>query len=241
MNFIHSLPYLQVIELTFIALPLAVHIWWGIERIHMARVNSIPSDGTSPSLPYSRNIAYTWQRITSVLLIIAIGLHVYYMRFAKEPESVSYGLSSTYFVKVTKDPGIYTLAPRLNLMLYDHAQIDKAKPEDEIDQKRITLMKELRPGKGDLVAMCDSFGTALLMMVRDTFKSIWLCTLYSIFVVIAAFHGCNGLWTFAITWGISLSERGRHIVRIGSNVLMGLLIFLGLVSIWGVYWINLRF
>ncbi len=272
-NWIHSLPYLQVIELTFIALPLAIHVWWGIERMLMAKLNANPSDGASSSLPYTRNIAYTWQRITSVILIFAIGLHVYYMRFASYPDSVDYGVTSEYFIKIGVDPGLYTLAPRLNLMLFDKSMIASAeaelapktlpvvseslfaKPEYNaelaemtkneervaLERQFVDVMKRLNPDANEVVAVCDSFGMASLMMLRDTFKSVWLCILYSLFVVIACFHGCNGLWTFAITWGVSLSERSRVVLRVASNLLMGLLIFFGLAAVWGVYWINLRY
>lgn len=272
-NFIHSLPYLQVIELTFIGLPLFVHTWWGIERLRSAKINSIPSDGKTASLPYSRNIAFTWQRITSVLLIVAIGLHVYYMRFVKEPETVSSAINTQYFVKVSMDPGLYTLAPRLNLRLFDAPMLDHAKlrlSEEKVtnpdfslfknpmfnadlaqqvkEEERIELekrfvagMRALNPAQDEVVALCDTFGTATLMMIRDTFKSVWLCVVYSVFVIMACFHGCNGLWTFAITWGVTLSERSRVFLRIASNSLMAALIFFGLACIWGVYWINLRF
>ncbi|MCE5293158.1 MAG: hypothetical protein LLF94_00905, partial [Chlamydiales bacterium] len=216
---------------------------------------------------YYRNIAYTWQRITSVLLIVGIGLHVYYMRFHKEPQSVHYGLQQEHFVKLSVDPGLYVLAPRLNLMLFDAhmiAQADTAiqapkvrvgkhefnadwvrdiNKEERIHVERqyVDAMKQLAPDTSEVVAMCGSFGTASLMMLRDTFKSVWMCSIYSLFVLVACFHGCNGLWTFAITWGVSLSENSRRLVRFASNALMALLIFLGLSSIWGVYWINLRY
>jgi len=271
-NWIHSLPYLQVLELTFIALPIAVHTWWGIQRLYIAKINSIPSDGHTPSLNYPRNVAFTWQRITSVLLIVAIGLHIYYMRFAKEPRTVSSGVFSEHFVKLSVDPGLYTLAPRLNLKLYDSNMINHAdsalkshppllqqsifqrtifnpdlaqnvKNEESItlEKRYIAAMKQLSPNANEVVAMCDSFGVASLMVLRDTYKSVVFCILYSLFVIIAVFHACNGLWTFAITWGVSLSESSRNMVRFASNILMGLLIFLGLACIWGVYWINLRY
>jgi succinate dehydrogenase / fumarate reductase, cytochrome b subunit len=237
----------------------------------MAKINSQSSDGKNPSLPYSRNIAYTWQRITSILLIIGIGLHVYYMRFHKEPESVQYGLQQEHFVKLSVDPGLYVLAPRLNLLLFDahmialadsavhgpmqapkvHSSNQKfnpdlaiaAKKEEhvQVEKQYVDAMKKLAPDASEVVAMCGSFGTASLMMLRDTFKSVWMCIIYTLFVLVACFHGCNGLWTFAITWGVSLSENSRRLVRVASNALMALLIFLGLSSIWGVYWINLRY
>jgi succinate dehydrogenase / fumarate reductase cytochrome b subunit len=272
-NWIHSLPYFTVVELLFVALPLLVHVWWGFERLFMAKINSIPSNGNNPSLPYKRNIAFTWQRITSILLVVAIGLHVYYMRFVKEPTSIEYGVHNEYFVRLSVDPGLYTLAPRLNFLLFDKNMIERAqdslskepKPAKErplfertdYDESRaeqvkkqekrafeahlVDKMQQLNPTQNEVVAMCNSYGTAMLMMLRDAYKSIFLCSLYSLFVIIASFHACNGLWTFAITWGVTLSPRSQYLMRIVSNCLMGLLIFFGLACIWGVYWINLRF
>lgn len=187
-NGIHSLPYLLVLELSFIWLPLAVHVWWGIDRMRSAKLNSFATDGGAPSLQsYPRNQAFTWQRITSVILIVAIGLHVYYMRFLEQPELVN----NEYIAKLSDT----------------------------------------------VVVKADTFGGAFLLVLEDTFKSLALCIAYSLFVIAAAYHGCNGLWTFAITWGISLSERARVCVRLVSNGLMLLLMFLGLVCIWGIYWV----
>lgn len=210
-NFIHSLPYLPVIELSFIALPAFLHTWWGIERLFSSKDNSRVSDGRTPSLPLSRNHAYTWQRITAGLLIFAIALHVWYMRFHEAPVERKNG----YSVLISDDPGLDAVAKRLNILLVKE------------DKK--------------IVATAPTPGAAMLMTVRDTYKSITLCVLYSIFVVMAAFHACNGLWMLCITWGITLPERSRQLLRLLCNGLMALLIFFGLSCIWGVYWINLRY
>jgi succinate dehydrogenase / fumarate reductase cytochrome b subunit len=214
-NWIHSLPYLPVVELAFIASPILLHVWWGIERVRMAKFNSGSSDGAAPTLAYSRNIAFSWQRITSIILIVAILMHVIYMRFLHQPHEHSYGVFREFFVKVTDDPGLSSVASRLDVKL-------------------------TKDGGDVVLASANNVGTAFLLVLRDTYKSIVLCLLYSIFVVIASFHACNGLWTFAITWGVTLNEGSRRLVRIASNLLMGLLIFFGLACIWGVYWVNLR-
>jgi len=240
-NFIHSLPYLQLIEITFIGLPILAHVWWGIKRLRMAKLNS-------RSLPYARNVAFTWQRITSVLLIVGVFLHVSYMRFLKQPQEISSGAYQEYLVKLSVDPGLYTVAPRLNLKLIDQKMLDKIEKEKKlpfqapfVENKILGDLKNQTLGPNEVLALSDNVGVSFLLVLRDTYKSIWLSVLYSLFVVIAAFHACNGLWTFAITWGISLSERSRQLVRVVSNVLMALLVFFGFVCIWGVYWINLRY
>ena len=278
-NSIHGLPYLQVIEISLLAVPILIHGIWGLIYLRSAKYNSFATDGSEPSLAkYPRNVAFTWQRVTSVILVVGIILHVVYMRFLRQPEEVKLHHTDEYLIKVSMDPGLYTLGQRLNLKLYDSVtirelekkleqeikaqeqELPSASLRDEISrtyspqlahelegkqdieqlQNLISKLKEKEPLPGDVLALSSSVGTALLMMVRDTFKSLPLCILYTIFILAACFHGCNGLWTFAISWGISLSERSRMIVRHVSNGLMALLIFLGLASIWGTYWINLR-
>lgn len=211
-NFIHSLPYLPVIEVLFVAMPIVLHGWYGIDRLLSARYNSFRTDGSSPSLPLARNKAFTWQRITSMVLIVALALHVYYMRFSNQPKEVSSGFQ----VELSQDAGLETVASRLRTKLMP------------INEERV-------------IATADTVGTAFLLILRDTFKSIPMCLAYSLFVLLAVFHSCNGLWTFSITWGITLSEPSRLIFRRITNGLMLLLFFLGFAAIWGVYWLNLRF
>jgi succinate dehydrogenase / fumarate reductase, cytochrome b subunit len=118
-------------------------------------------------------------------------------------------------VQITNDPGLTSLADRLGVTLQvmnDH----------------------------DVIATAGSFGTATLLNVRDTFKSISNCLLYTFLVVATCFHAMNGLWTMTITWGIALTERSRLLIRRVCNGLMFLLLFLGLAAIWGTYWINLK-
>lgn len=75
---------------------------------------------------YSRNHAYTWQRITSWVLVIGIIAHVIHMRFIERPISAEQGSQNYYMVKVNLDSGIYTLADRLNVGLYDAKRIQEA-------------------------------------------------------------------------------------------------------------------
>lgn len=211
-NFIHSLPYLPLLEIIFVALPLFIHAWWGVYRMRTCRLNSFVTDGSSPDLStFPRNNAFTWQRITSVLLIIGIALHVFYMRFDKSPIENK----GKYSVEVSSDNGLPSVAARLDIAIEQNGQT--------------------------VTASAKSIGAAFLLVLRDTYKSISMCLIYSLFVLLAIFHGCNGLWTFAITWGICLSERARAFTRCFSNALLVLLGFLGFVCIWGVYWVNLRY
>jgi succinate dehydrogenase / fumarate reductase cytochrome b subunit len=269
-NFIYSLPYLPVVEAALLGVPILIHGVWGIQYLLEAKVNSYGSGGAEPVLKLSRNRAYTWQRITSILLVFGILLHVAFMRFINHPTHVDGPETQAFIVPLKMDPGLYTLSPRLGVTLYDEksiaafvrtaeqhynptipetlpqtfnsaisAQMEKAEAEKQQEMIAQALAEQpLR--SGEVAAVAPSFGTAVLIMVRDTFKSVWICTLYSIFVAAACFHACNGLWTFAITWGITLTENSRRLFRFFSNIILATLLFLGFASIWGTYFINLK-
>jgi succinate dehydrogenase / fumarate reductase cytochrome b subunit len=77
-------------------------------------------------------------------------------------------------------------------------------------------------------------------MVRETFKSPVMMVFYTIFVLAACFHAFNGLWTFMITWGVTLSDRSQKLMLVISTILMLIVTFLGLATIYLTYYVNLR-
>jgi len=91
-----------------------------------------------------------------------------------------------------------------------------------------------------VVSSSKSPGVATLLSVRNTFKNPFMCILYTVFVLAAVYHAFNGLWTFMISWGAILSFRSQKKMVNFCIGLMLLVLFLGLASIWGSYWINLR-
>ncbi len=197
-NSLESLPFLPAIEVTLIAVPLLVHGIWGILRIFTARTNS---------LPYQRNRAFTWQRITSWILLVGVIGHVVQMRFLDQPRYVD----GSYQVLVSSDDQLPTLAAR-------------------VDATTI-------PTDNGTIVYGQTPGQAMLFMVRNTFKSLIFCTLYSIFLLSAAFHAFNGFWTFLITWGILLSYKAQ--LRAQWLIVAGfaLLTFFGFAAIWGSYYL----
>lgn len=268
-NSIQSFPYLQLIEIFLLGLPIAIHTIWGINRIFTAKLNSYTTDGSAPSLPeYPRNKAYSWQRITSWLLVIGIVAHVIHMRFIDYPEKTGKGLEHEYLVKLNEDSGLYTLANRLNVSLYNNDElknlgtsIDSPKylqknsfqndipspfKEAVVEQqskereKWLSTLQNQSLKQGQVLAVAPDFGTAELLVLRDTFKMPIMLVLYTLFVISACFHSFNGLWTFLITWGISLTQRSQQIIRHICTFLMIVTGFLGLAAIWGTYWLNLR-
>lgn len=261
-NSIRDLPYLKAIEILFLAIPFLIHGIWGVQYALTGKFNSYTSDGSLPSLPeYAHNQGYTWQRITSWLLLILITFHVIQMRFMEYPVSAQIGTQKSYMVRVNEDPGLYTLSERLGYTLYDSMQVEQTQQHlaqqtvpfsEESTEALVQAQKERQQHEwatalasfslqeNQLVAVTKDFGTAELLMVRDTFKIPAMLVLYTVLVLSACFHGFNGLWTFLITWGATISPRSqRNAYRI-SLVLMFLITFLGLSAIWGTYWINLK-
>ena len=286
-NSIKVLPYLQVIEIVFLGIPFLIHGIWGIKYLYTAKFNSYPTDGSKPSLAmYPRNRAYTWQRITAWILLFGIIAHVIHMRFVEYPVSAQKGPENYYMVRLDADSGLYTLAARLGVQLYDYQTIQKKeehlnpsakvspggdtlqnmiqsikgiftkpKEKDGADNKPQAMIQaqerqqerqflaalEKRPiTEGQVIAVTKDFGTAELLMVRETFKMPAMMALYTIFVLAACYHGFNGLWTFLITWGITLTDASQRIMLKFSTGLMILISFLGLAAIWLTYWINLN-
>lgn len=188
------------------------------------------------------------------------------MRFLEHPVELPKENQQEFLVRVSKDSGLYTLQDRLSLSLYaesdvqklelrladDLAQLQKKQPQNivekrlidyEIKQKQewLKMLQRKKITQDEFLVGSENFGTATLLVVRNAFKSIWLCILYSLFVIAACFHAMNGIYTFSISWGFTITERSRVLVRHISNAFMYLLLFLGLISIWGSYWINLRY
>ncbi len=129
-NAIHNLPYLEVVEVLLLGVPLAIHAVWGIQYLRTAKANSCKSDGSKPSLKeYRRNRAYSWQRITSWILLIGIIGHVAKFRFIDYPISVHQGTESIYCVRLSVDDGLYTVAARLGVQLYGKEDIDKIRQD----------------------------------------------------------------------------------------------------------------
>jgi len=129
-NFLHNLPFLPLIEGILLGVPILFHGVLGIKYALTAKSNNKGSNGSSPAMKgYSRNRAYTWQRLTSWIILFGIIAHVSYMRFYIYPVSAKEGNVSSYFVRLKMDPGLYTLSKRLSVTLYDMAGVARAEGE----------------------------------------------------------------------------------------------------------------
>lgn len=285
-NSIHNLPFLEAIEVALLGVPILIHLVWGIKYLFTAKPNSGKSDGSQVSLSYARNKAYTWQRITSWILVFMIIGHVVKFRFLEYPKTVKQDKETTYLVKISMDNGLYTLCERLQVKLYDQDRIEQEKyvvsrmeseeslsklSKEFLEENALTITgptplpfsaqkeKMLRSAQKtmgnhhlinvlntyslkptEVIAQANDFGTASLLTVRDTFKNPIYVALYTVFVLSACFHAFNGFWTFLLTWGLiikAISQKAMAKVAVSFMILIALL---GLIAVWGTYWINLR-
>lgn len=224
-NWLHNLPYLQVIECLLIGVPIFIHAIWGIKILMTSKANSFKSDGSKPSLPeYGRNRAYTWQRITSWILLITLAVHIVKFRFIEYPDALTVNGTTSYYLRVTQDPGLESVTKRLGVTIHEASILPSGKG-----------LKD-----NQVIIQTPNFGTASLMGVRDTFKSYAWCAFYTLFVLAATFHAFNGLWTFLITWGLVFRYAAQQSMVKVAYTLMAILTFLGLVAVWGTYWVNLK-
>jgi succinate dehydrogenase / fumarate reductase, cytochrome b subunit len=258
-NSIRDLPYLPVIEIVFLAIPFFIHGIWGIKYIFSAKYNSFQTDGSDPAFPeYPRNQAYTWQRITSWILLFGILAHVIQMRFIEYPVSAEMGSESLYMVQLNKDEGLYPLSKRLGFEIYNSGHIEEthkhiqslkmspvaATPTGEdlliLEQREQELdwlakLEKFSLNENQVVAVSKTFGVAELLMVRDTFKDPLMIILYTGLVLAACFHAFNGLWSAMINMGITLTATSQRIMRKLAVGLMVIITFMGLAAIWGSY------
>jgi succinate dehydrogenase / fumarate reductase cytochrome b subunit len=109
------------------------------------------------------------------------------------------------------------------------------------EQRWLEALNKQTLNEYEVIAVSKNFATASLLIVRDTFKSPLMVALYSLLVLAACFHGFNGLWTFLITWGVTLTERSQRLATYLSTFLMIVVAFLGLAAAVGTYWFNLRY
>ncbi|WP_059360472.1 succinate dehydrogenase [Parachlamydia acanthamoebae] len=284
-NAIKNFPYLPLIEIFLLGVPILVHLVWGIKYLQTSAMNSFKTDGSKPALPqYSRNHAYSWQRITSWILLFGLLAHIIHMRFIEYPLSTHVGTQKQYMVRLNADKGLYTLAARLGVKLYNEEQIkmeekvtmsrahnrplgetwsgiassipqifekDAAKKDEspqmlifeqqkQEELKWLKVLQERSLKDNEVIAVTDNFGVVELLMVRETFKMPVMIVLYTIFVLAACYHGFNGLWTFMISWGVTLTALSQRYMRHLATALMVIVAFLGMAAIWGTYWINLK-
>lgn len=143
-NTLHNIPYLPFVEIFLFAIPIGLHGYYGIQYALQAKSNSSSSDGSTPFLNEGRNRAYSWQRITSWILLFMLIFHVTKFRFIEYPASVNMGEKSAYFVKVEQDAGLYTVASRLGAKVYDIEAILKEQMDLDEQGRAVEAADKIR-------------------------------------------------------------------------------------------------
>ena len=82
-----------------------------------------------------------------------------------------------------------------------------------------------------LVQLDDHHALDLFNLLRSTVANPWLYAFYVAGILSATFHLANGLWSFAIVWGITVGPRAQRRVAAVSAVVFVVLSVIGLRSI----------
>lgn len=232
-NFLHSIPMLGLVEILTLGLPFAIHIIWGVLYALRAKFNSRKGNGAKPSLGhFGKNKAFTWQRISALLLVIGILLHVYDMRFSRYP--VTSDLTrSNYVVRIHEGD-----IPKEEQSLYGIKKLDSAYLVGHVksafgETSWESILQNDPQKENEIFVETPEFGAAVLLNVKDVFRSPWMLFIYTVFVLLATFHAFNGLWTLLVTWGIITKSKGLYWARVFTVILMLLFSVLGLCAVWG--------
>ncbi len=139
-NSIHNLPYLQAIEVTLLGIPILIHGVLGVKYALTSKSNVRSNKGQAPTIKTTRNRAYSWQRITSWLLLIGLVAHVTKFRFIDYPQAMPLRQTTYYATVISMDDGLYRLANRLNVSLYDHQAQQEALEKMAMRQPEAALV-----------------------------------------------------------------------------------------------------
>lgn len=151
-DFLRNLPYLHVIEIVLLGVPILYHAIWGVVYLFTAKSNAFYSNGNAPLIKTGRNKAYTLQRWSAWILLVGIVFHVVQMRIFDYP----YKYQGNYYLPISVDQGVYPLSQRLGVELYNGEAIDKERVKlFQLDQKiklveaRLSERKEENVGEYD--------------------------------------------------------------------------------------------
>ncbi|MCM2531466.1 succinate dehydrogenase cytochrome b558 subunit [Neobacillus pocheonensis] len=152
-NFMESLPFLNVLEIVFIFLPLLFHAIYGLYIAFTAKNNA-------SRFGFFRNWMFLLQRITGVITLIFLAWHVWETRIAM------------------------------------------------------------------------AFGTALnFQMMHNILSSPFMFGFYLVGILSTIFHFSNGLWSFMVSWGITVSPRSQVISTYVTIVIFVLLSIVGIQAL----------
>jgi succinate dehydrogenase / fumarate reductase cytochrome b subunit len=68
-------------------------------------------------------------------------------------------------------------------------------------------------------------------MMAEIFSSPFMLVFYIVGVTSAIFHFANGLWSFAVSWGLTVSPRSQRIMTYFTLIVFVLLTYIGISAI----------
>lgn len=74
-------------------------------------------------------------------------------------------------------------------------------------------------------------GLPTFKIVQDAFANNLIAAVYLIGIVAAAYHLCNGIYTFLITWGITIGPKSQRVSNLITNAAFVLVSALGLAGL----------
>ncbi|WCK53705.1 succinate dehydrogenase cytochrome b558 subunit [Aneurinibacillus sp. Ricciae_BoGa-3] len=155
-SFLEGLPFLSLIEIVFIFLPILYHGIYGLYIAFQAK-NNVGNYG------YFRNVMFMLQRVTGVITLIFIAWHVW--------------------------------------------------------ETKIQLVMGTTQASGLFKAMNDILANPLML------------TFYIIGLLCAIFHFANGLWSFGVSWGITVGPRAQRISTYVTIIIFILMSAMGLMAL----------
>jgi succinate dehydrogenase / fumarate reductase cytochrome b subunit len=165
-DFLRNLPYLNVIEIVLLGVPILYHAVWGVMYMFSSKSNAFFSSGNKPVIKTGRNKAYTMQRMSAWILLVGIILHVAQMRVFGYP----YKYQNTYYLPVTVDPGLYSLANRLGVELYSASAIEKEQEKLTLLEEKMKLVENRLHEKQEEIAKPDEYDAEMGMIYQSTHK-----------------------------------------------------------------------
>lgn len=68
-------------------------------------------------------------------------------------------------------------------------------------------------------------------MMAEIFSSPFMIVFYIVGIISAIFHFANGLWSFAVSWGLTVSPRSQRIMTYFTLIVFVLLSYIGISAI----------
>ena len=90
-------------------------------------------------------------------------------------------------------------------------------------------------GKSKSALISRSKGVNFLFILKYELKKFYMAFLYLLFIFFAAFHAFNGIWSFLIRWGITLSLFAQKLSLIICYFLMAITFSIGAFCVWSNY------